>query len=458
MNRPLPAELTQSRNRGGLLVENDRISVLIRDGYHLEPALKKGGTTVTPVVSDRGGRPSFYLTVGELAITDFRIDWERVRTETVNDALGSGKRITLPAQAEQYLLMLYEPIRVGAEVELSFYDSYPSVIVARAKFTNLGKARLQIDEVACLAFRLDRRRLDAEARPWEFASYQGAATRWGRDYALVWITPDFDRRNFMGMGELSSREVAGGGTPLVDLWAPQCGLAVVSAETCQQWISLPVKTAADGTVEVRLAQSPDARLGQSVYLDPGASVSTILSAAILHELDYFDPIHIYADLLRAQGVEIPLASPRPVYEPYWKSWGLRKEFTLQQIYASLEELKRVGLRWANLDDGWFTWYGDWDPNPAPGKFPAGEPDMKKFVAELHGRGFLSSLWWYPQGVSPESHLAAEHPDWLVQNEDGSLPLSRRCLYYLCPVHPPCIEFIRGQVRRILADWDYDGLY
>ncbi|MFH1068630.1 MAG: hypothetical protein V1794_03315, partial [Candidatus Glassbacteria bacterium] len=29
---------------------------------------------------------------------------------------------------------------------------------------------------------------------------------------------------------------------------------------------------------------------------------------------------------------------------------------------------------------------------------------------------------------------------------------------LCPVYEPCVEFIRGQVRRIMAGWDFDGLY
>ncbi|MFH1071723.1 MAG: hypothetical protein V1794_19050, partial [Candidatus Glassbacteria bacterium] len=176
--RPLPAEVSQSRTRDGLIVENDRISVLIRDGYHLEPALKKGGKSVSPVLSDPSGIPAFYLVAGDLPVTDFRIDWDRVKAEPVEDGgLGRGTRITLPAAAEQYTKMLYAPLRIGASVELTFYDKFPAVIVAQATFTNLGQARVEIDEAASLAFRLDRRRLDAEARPWEFASYQGAAVR-----------------------------------------------------------------------------------------------------------------------------------------------------------------------------------------------------------------------------------------------------------------------------------------
>ena len=450
--------VTDSRTPDGLLIENEQISLRIYDRLFLEPALKKQGRRLSFVSRGRVEKPAFYIRVGGLLINDFRIDWNRVEKSEITDELGRGVRYLIKADARQYTGFLYTGLSLSAELSLSFYEKFPAVVLSSFKVTNNGDSRLEIDEVVSNFYRLDRKLVEPERPSWEFASYQGASTRWGWDYSLIWITRDFDRRNFMGMSELASSEVAGGGTPLIDLWLPECGLALASAETEQQWISLPVRTADDGLVEISVTETPDPRLGQTGFLSPGASYTTVRTALILHHLDFYHSISTYADLLRARGVKIPLDSPAQAYEPYWKSWGLRKDFTLDQIYEALGQLKKIGIRWANLDDGWFTAYGDWEPNPAPGKFPRGETDMKAFVERVHREGFKTSLWWYPQGVSPESRLAVEHPDWLVRNEDGTLPLSKRGLYYLCPVHPECIEFIRGMVRKIMVDWGFDGLY
>ena len=457
--KPASAQIvTDSRTPDGLLIENEKISLKIFDRLFLEPALKKEGRRLSFVSRGVAKKPTFSIRVGGLLINDFRIDWDKIEKSRVKDELGSGVRYLIRADAEQYAGFLYASLRLSAELSLSFYEKFPTVVISSFKVTNRGDCRLEIDEVASNFYRLDRKLLEPEKPSWEFASYQGASTRWGWDYSLIWITRDFNRCNFMGLSELASSEVAGGGTPLIDLWTPECGLALVSAETEQQWISLPVHTAADGLVEISVTEAPDPRLGQVKFLSPGASYTTIRTALILHELDFYHSISTYADLLRAEGVKIPLASPPQAYEPYWKSWGLRHDFTLEQIYNALKQLKKIGIRWANLDDGWFTLYGDWEPNPAPGKFPRGDADMKAFVERIHREGFKTSLWWYPQGVSPESRLASEHPDWLVQNEDGTLPLSKRGLYYLCPVHPECIEFIQRMVRKIMFEWGFDGLY
>ncbi len=444
---------------GGMVFEHGDVRLLVSDGLDIVPSLLTDGAALSFVEPLSTGRPSFYAVFGALEVTGFKVDWDALKTEQVNQpGLGRGVRYRLPASAAQYGERLYAPLLIGVDVSLTFYEDFPAVVFTSAVFRNEGDRRLEVDELVANHFRLNRKLLDADADPWEFASYQGAATRWGRDYSLIPLTAAFDRRNFMGMGELTGSEVAGGGTPLVDVWAPGVGLAIASAETSQQWISLPVKTAADGAVEISIRQSPDDRLGQDRFLDPGQSVATIECAVILHKLDFFDPLRTYANILRARGVNIPLESPPRSFEPYWKSWGLRKDFTLEEIYSSLEEQRKVGLSWANLDDGWFDWYGDWKVDTSPGKFPGGEADMVAFVDSVHRSGFKTSLWWYPQGVSPQSSLAAEHPDWLVQNEDGSLPLSKRGLYYLCPVYRPAIDHAVALVRRIMGEWGYDGLY
>ena len=385
----------------GMLFEHGGIRLTVSAGLDMVPSLFDGGTELSFVESDITGRPAFYAVFGGLEITEFKVNWNEVKSEALdNPGLGRGVRYTLPAYAEQYGAMLYTPLKISVNVSLTFYDKFPSVIFTSAVFCNEGLQRLQIDEVVANHFRLNRRLLDPATDAWEFASYQGAASRWGWDYSLIPLTATFDRRNFMGMSELASVDVAGGGTPLVDIWVPEMGLAIASAENCQQWISLPVQTAPDGRVEISIRQSPDARLGQDCFLDPGESVATVSGAVILHKLDFFDPLRTFADILRAQGINIPLESPEQSFEPYWKSWGLRLDFTLEGIYSSLEEQRSVGLRWANLDDGWFEYYGDWNLNTSPGKFPGGEADMVAFVDSVHHAGFKTSPLVVPPGSQP----------------------------------------------------------
>jgi len=441
-----------------LLVQSGRISLEISDRLVFKPALIVDGRALSLVSSQRGARPAFHAKLGGFWIDDFRVDWQGVEIAELDNKIGQGKSITLYADAEQHGENFYQPVKVGLKLSLYFYRNLPEVVISRAEFTNLGEQILSIDCLVSSFCRLDRRLVNPGSAPWRFASYMGAAYRWGHDYSLIWIDSQTSRENFMGLEPGRPGGGEGGGTPLVDLWTPECGLAVASAEPSPQWISLPVKTCDDGLVEVSIIQQPQARFAQKTTIAPGESCSTIGSALICHELDFHDALRSYADILRAQGVNIPLSSPADCYRPYWKSWGFGLDFTCQQIYGAVDEIKDFAIEMAMLDDGWFTAYGDWKPNPAKGKFPGGDEDMREFVRRLKAEGLKTSLWWYPQGVSPESELAREHPEWLIVNQDGSYPRCSRNLYYLCPEAAGAVAYLEILVEKILADWDFDGLY
>jgi len=133
-------------------------------------------------------------------------------------------------------------------------------------------------------------------------------------------------------------------------------------------------------------------------------------------------------------------------------------FTVEQIYNVLPELDKIGIKTANPDDGWFEYYGDWNVNRSPGKFPEGEKEIIEFVHNIHKQGFKTNLWWYPLGVSPQGKLAKERPDLLVQAEDGSFPLDSRGVYQLCPAYEPALRYIEDLVARFTGHWGFDGLY
>lgn len=67
-----------------------------------------------------------------------------------------------------------------------------------------------------------------------------------------------------------------------------------------------------------------------------------------------------------------------------------------------------------IDDGYETFVGDWlDPNPS--KFPHG---MKYIADKIHNKGYKAGIWLAPFSCQKVSRIAKEHPDWLVQDENG----------------------------------------
>jgi len=83
--------------------------------------------------------------------------------------------------------------------------------------------------------------------------------------------------------------------------------------------------------------------------------------------------------------------------------------------------------------------------------------MRALVDSIHAAGFKAKLWWVPMNVQSNDPMLAEHPDWVVLDENG---LERRNTWWdvsqLCPAVPEVIEQQKALVRRFLIDWDYDG--
>ena len=388
-------------------------------------------------------------------ISDFRVDSKSV-TETgiQHPEFGAALACTIAGtlRDERRSLNLERRVRV------LFPDKFPDVIIFEQHYRNTGKQPVHLGRVWSQRWVLDRSLAEPAEPSYGFASFQGGAYAWGKDYSLIRLERGFRQSNFQGFDDRTGPEGEGGGMPFIDLWSPAMGVAVVHLETAPQWVWLPVEVRPDGKAEAGLWQQPLARFKQPEWLAPGETFQTVLSAVIFHHGDYYDALSNYGELLRARGVAIPRTSPPAAYEPYWKTWGFGLNFTQEKIFGILPELKRMGIRIANLDDGWFDWYGDWQVNRAAGKFPGGDLDMRNFVRRVHEEGFKTNLWWYPMGVSPESRLAREHPDLLIQDENGGHPMDDRHVYQFCPAYEPALANIEATLTRFIADYGYDGVY
>ena len=381
----------------------------------------------------------------------------------------SKKLITDPefgAATEAIITGIYDDgdLKIERQTRILLPEKFKNAAIFNTVYRNLGSRKIHIDSVFTQRLLIKSRKQRDAGQPADFASFQGGINEWGRDYELIWLTPGFQQSNFQGIHRTRGpkgaepEEFIGGGMPFVDVWNKEMGVAIMHLAKQPMWLSLPVNVLQDGTTEVSIIEKPDERLGVQEWLNPGDKFETVMNALVFHHLDYFDALKTYGDLLRCRGIDIMKTSPEEAYAPYWKSWGLGMEFTQEKIFSALPELRKIGILTANLDDGWFDYYGDWNVNRSPGKFPNGEKDMISFVKKMHEEGFKTNLWWYPMGVSPKSKLAAERPDLLVQSEDGSFPSDGRGLYQFCPAYQPALDYIRILVEKFTTQWGYDGLY
>ncbi len=388
-------------------------------------------------------------------LSEFRINSEQASRRRVTDPeFGPALEgvVTGVLRDESRLLHLERRVR------LLFPDKFPDAVIFEKTYRNLGARPVRLGRVDSQRLLLDRSLAEPREESWSFASFQGGAYRWGLDYSLIWLRPGFRQSNFQGLDNRTGPEGEGGGMPFIDVWAPAMGVALAHLEKAPQWVSLPVTVRPDGRTEIAISEEPLAKFKQREWLKPGESFPTVLTAMIFHHGDYFDALQNYGRLLRARGVAIPETSPPSAYKPYWKSWGFEFDFTQEKILALLPELKSMGIELANLDDGWFDYYGDWQVNRSPGKFPGGDPDIKEFVRKFHAAGFRTGIWWYPLGVSVDSRLAKERPELMVQDENGAYVVDDRKVHQLCPAFEPARRHIRDLLRRFILDYGFDGVY
>jgi alpha-galactosidase len=350
--------------------------------------------------------------------------------EPMTDALGTGQRVTLVGRSGDLV----------KRVAITRYADRPRFLFVTVRYVNAGR-----EPVTVLGYSSHRYALEPEGkREPAFWSYQGASYEKRPDWVLP-VPPGFVQRNFLGMNDSDY----GGGTPVLDVWRRDVGLAIGHVELVPKQVSLPVRRRGTGGVEVALTS--DRRLS----LEPGEGFDTLRTFVAVHRGDHFATLRAYSALMQKQGVVIPEA-PRDAFRPLWCAWGYGRDFTPAQVFETLPVAKRLGFQWAVLDDGWQVAEGDW--TPVPSKFPRGDADMKAMVDRIHAAGFKAQLWWAPLAADPGSRTDREHNDWLLRNADGS---PRMVTWwdsnYLCPALAAVREDAAAFARHALGVWGFDGL-
>ena len=186
---------------------------------------------------------------------------------------------------------------------------------------------------------------------------------------------------------------------------------------------------------------PDKRLHlPTLYFSAGAESWALLRQAA-------------TDLAQAAGGRVSVPSYH--YGSFYQRSINYNQNDLQEFLSGLEK-RPEPLQAIQIDDGYFTFYGDW-LEPHPHRFPDG---MKKAFSDIRAHGYNPGVWVGPFMVSNRSRIVREHPDWLLHWADGRRVTEWRHYlslredeeaYVLDTSHPEAMAYLSG-VFRTLRDW------
>jgi len=347
-----------------------------------------------------------------------------------DDAHGPARRLRLEGRSTQGLIKT---------VAVTLHDAFPGFAWLEVNYRNESVAALAIKGWGNAQHRV----LPRAGRAQAFWSFAGASHEDRHDWVQP-VKPGFAQDNFMGMNAPDY----GGGTPVVDVWRRDAGLAVGHLEEVPQQVSLPTRWLRGG---VQLGLSAK----RATTLAPGQTLTTALSFVAVHQGDYFAALDAYRRVMAQRGI-VAATPPAAAYEPIWCAWGYEREFTVERVEATLPKVKELGLDWAVIDDGWQAAIGDWRPNTD--KFPGGEAQLKALATSIRNAGLKPRLWIAPLAVAPGSDELHEHSDMLLRDKDGAVQnVSWWNSFYLCPAYGKTIERAQGLVRKVIGEWGFEGL-
>jgi len=329
-------------------------------------------------------------------------------------------------------------LRAGVEkqVAISSFAGQPGLALLQVRYRNTGSAPLAVTGWRNSAYQL-------EDAPGGFWSFSGATHTDRRD----WVQPlgeDFNQSNSLAMDSSDY----GGGTPVANIWRRDVGLAVGHVEPVPRPLQMPVQRTAQGATIAIGSTTP-------TELAPGAELVTERTLLAAHEGDFYAPLQQYQVFMRGEGIEGP-RPPDSAFAPIWCAWGYERDFTVEQIYATLPKAKELGFEWAVLDDGWQTNEGDWKIDLR--KFPRGDEDMRAFTAEVRRHGMRPRLWLAPLAADPGSDVLHEHVDMLLLDKDGAFQtVTWWNALTQCPAYQPTIDFYVELTRKAIADWGFEGI-
>jgi alpha-galactosidase len=391
------------------------------------------------------------LVSGGKEVRDFLLDLEHAKVTDVSGRIGAhGKRIEVTGKSASLPT-------IEKTLAIEVYDDFPNLALSSTTYKNTGSTDVALDQFVIQERVLNASSSDPQAQPFSMWSFHGSSEKWGKDDVMK-ITDKFVRTNAQQVVMHNDENQTGGGIPLVAFWTGAVGEAIGHAETVPLKLSLPVKTQPDGRVSAAIS------IDEGMILQPGQVFSAPLTFVSVFHGDFYQALSLYSKMLQVRGLS--LAHPDTAdYEANWCGWGYEMDFTPKQMLDTIPKLKKLGLKWATLDAGWFRSRGDWEPRTDT--FP--DDSIKNVVKAYHDAGIKITIWWIPlvtedgRGKDILNHksyqmakVVKEHPDWLILDKDGKPARATADLGALCPAVPEVQQYYKQLTERFIRDWDFDG--
>jgi len=144
----------------------------------------------------------------------------------------------------------------------------------------------------------------------------------------------------------------------------------------------------------------------------------------------------------------------------WNSWsgssssggygtGIDEEIICDNMDFADRELRKWGMNYFQIDDGWEPTIGDWEVNAT--RFPdhGAQNGIEWLLSRADNLGFIPGIWIQMFNASPDSQTLADHPDWFAgQLLNGLIPLDE---YSLDLTNPDTQDYITDTME-MLKDW------
>ncbi|MDH6584880.1 alpha-galactosidase [Streptomyces sp. SAI-133] len=247
--------------------------------------------------------------------------------------------------------------------------------------------------------------------------------------------------------------------PTNDNWATVCYRPGVTVpDGTFQGEGLLALDPGDGSPVRLWAAADPTRAVPSIRLTVDGTTAQVAADGPVQEFTGTDIRTTLAEWAAGLGVEAPRPAPT-----VWCSWyEYFTNVTEDDIHENLRAMDTLDLPVdvVQIDDGYQKALGDWLTLSGRFRSRAGIADA------IRARGRRAGIWTAPFLVDPASDLAAEHPDWLVEDLDGGfLHAGRNWGHDLCVLdttHPAAAEYLASVFRTLVAEgYDYfkvDFLY
>ncbi len=355
------------------------------------------------------------------------------------DAHGGGTRVQLTSEARHGLRL---------HIELCAYDER-SLVLLRLGVENSGTETPYIRALSPFDYR--GARASAVLRPpasrWHW--FRHGWQSWTPSLALTAAQRDIEVRPPVSApappgqrrGELASDEVA----VLLDGESGRSLLAgFVSAR--QQWTQVQLDAPKRSLRAVAFADG--------VPLVPG---ETLWSERLLLEFagEPETALQGYADAVaREMDARVLSASPAGWCSWYYYFTTVSEQDVLSNLRFLEQHRRELPVQLVQIDDGYQADIGDW--TTANEKFPRG---LAPLAHDITNAGFTPGIWLAPLLAGENSRLYAEHPDWVIRDDDGEPVLamhnwSQRNFGLDCS-NAEVERWLRELFREVTDGWGYE---